>query len=631
MSALEAVTTRANPSLAFGDLGLEPDGRWGRWWQVVVAVVGLALMSPAILLIAIAIKLTSTGPVLYQGTRIGKNLEPFTIYKFRTLLLDAEQRIGGRLLSASDALYTPIGRFLRRTKLDEIPQLINILRGEMNFVGPRPVRPVFLATSMREIPNYAARFVVRPGMTGLAQLRGGYFTHPRDKLRYDVLYIRNKGFWLDVKLVLATFVKLLNRWLTLGLLLALIFLCASFLPAVFRGPFEVAVGGFHVSPFEALGLLLTGAALARQIPAHRLYLYQTPTNLPMACFVGFLLLAGVVGGDLVPRLRDLAYFSASGFLLYFLVVSGDMNPTFARRATRVVALAAVAVAVVGLLELVVRSRGPGGAEAAVAQVRIGSTLGNPVALAAYLVLGVPLVLVELVCAEGREERDFWLISTTLVIVAVLLTQTRTGLLALWLTGTVFSWRVSGRAFRLVVGSALGFVAILVMTGALRLSPADLSAEWTRRVAVTAETLSSEVHSLRGLVGASPGKGAVAVVAVDAGAAGPQLTHAENMHLLLTLREGLVGWALMMWIIGAALVGIYRGSRLVADPRLALVLWAIFSSGVGFLLSMANFNAFYNPTVQIAFWGLLGVGTAIVTHLNGRRPSFNVIYRFGQGD
>ena len=136
----------------------------------------------------------------------------------------------------------------------------------MNMVGPRPIRPVFLATSMREIRNYAARFVVRPGMTGLAQLRGGYFTHPRDKLRYDILYIRNRGFWLDLKLVVATFVKLLNRWLTLGLLLALIFLCASFVPAVFRSPFEVDVGGFHLSPFEALGLLLAAGALLRQIP-----------------------------------------------------------------------------------------------------------------------------------------------------------------------------------------------------------------------------------------------------------------------------------------------------------------------------------------------------------------------------
>jgi hypothetical protein len=172
---------------------------------------------------------------------------------------------------------------LKRTKLDEIPQNLNVLRGDMNLVGPRPIRPIFLATSMREIQNYAARFVVRPGMTGLAQLRGGYFTHPRDKLRYDILYIRNRGMLLDLKLVLGTFVKLLNRWLTLGLLLLLIFLSATFLPALFKGPIELAFGGFNFSPFEMLGLLLVAVALARQIPAHPVY--RTPTNCLILAFV----------------------------------------------------------------------------------------------------------------------------------------------------------------------------------------------------------------------------------------------------------------------------------------------------------------------------------------------------------
>ncbi len=288
MIALEAKEFKvAPPPDEFRDLGLRPDSVWSRVWQVLVAGFGLLLLLPVSLAIAMATKLTSRGPIVYKGTRIGRGMEPFQIYKFRTLLVDAEQRIGARLLTPGDPLYTPVGRFLKRTKLDEIPQLWNVIRGDMNMVGPRPIRPVFLATSMREIRNYAARFVVRPGMTGLAQLRGGYFTHPRDKLRYDILYIRNRGFWLDLKLVVATFVKLLNRWLTLGLLLALIFLCASFVPAVFRSPFEVDVGGFHLSPFEALGLLLAAGALLRQIPAHRLYLYRTPTNRPILCFVVF--------------------------------------------------------------------------------------------------------------------------------------------------------------------------------------------------------------------------------------------------------------------------------------------------------------------------------------------------------
>jgi len=616
------------PPLSAPDSRLRPDGWWDRLWQAVIAAVGLLLLLPVSLCIALATKLTSRGPVLYRGVRIGKNMQPFRIVKFRTLLVDAEQRIGARLLTPGDPLYTPVGRFLKRTKLDEIPQLWNVVRGDMNLVGPRPIRPVFLATSMREIPNYAARFVVRPGMTGLAQLRGGYFTHPRDKLRYDLLYIRNRSMLLDVKLVLATFVKLLNRWLTLGLALLLVFLCASFMPSLFRSPLGLDVGGLHLSPIEALGLLVAMALLVRQIPSHRLYLYRTPTNLPMLCFVALSLAAGVIDGDVIPRLRDLAYFGVSGFLLVLLIVSGDVSVSFARRTTRVVALVAVTVAVVGILQLVLAAHAGGGDEGL---PRVASTLGSPVVLAAYLVLGLPLVGVELVSAERREEREFWLICATLVLVAVILTQTRASLLALWVTGAVFAWRVSLRAFRAVLGGALAFLALMVLTGALRLAPGDIAAELARRLEVSAATINQEAASLRGLIGTEPGKGAVAIVAVERGSRPVEEVRNENMHLTLVMRAGLLGWAVMMWVIGAALVAIYRGSRAVSDPRLGLTLWAIFASGLGFLISMGNFNALYHPPIQVLFWGLLGVGLAIVTHLNVRRPRFNVIYRFGQGE
>jgi len=634
VTALEALKQPVPERFQPPDLpGLRSDGGRGRWWQVLIAAVGLLVLMPVSLAIAVAIKLTSRGPVLYRGVRIGQGLGIFTIFKFRTLVSDAEQRIGARLLTPGDPLYTPIGRFLKKYKLDEIPQLLNVVAGRMNLVGPRPVRPVFLATAMRDIPHYAARFTVRPGMTGLAQLRGGYFTPPRDKLRYDLLYIRRRNAWLDVKLVLATFVKLLNHWLTLGLLLALIFLSASFVPAVFSQPFQWSVGGFHLSPFEALGLLLAAWMLIRQIPAHRLYLYRTPTNWPMAAFVVFSALAGLVAGDLVPRLQDVAYFTASGFLLFFLIVSGEITEEFATQAIRVVALSAVAVSLLGILQIVVQTHAMASAdvvEGGHAVQRIVGTLGNPVVLSTYLVLGMPLVLVELSCAERREERDFWLICATLVIVAVLLTQTRTSLLALWLTGSVFCWRAWRRMFPAFVAGSLALTAVVIFLGGLRLSPAAMSTEFARRVAVTGAAVSTSASPLEMLVGPEPGKGALSVVEVETGDH-VRRERNDNMHLTLIRRVGLIGWALMMWVIGAALLAIDRGSRAVRDKRLALVLWAIFSSGLGFLVSMSNFNAFYNSTIQIFFWGLLGIGMAIVTHRNGRRPAFNVIWRFGPGD
>jgi lipopolysaccharide/colanic/teichoic acid biosynthesis glycosyltransferase len=608
---------------------LRPDGSVARWWQVAIAALGLLILLPVSAVIAIAIKLTSRGPILYRGQRVGRNMEPFSIYKFRTLLVDAETRIGARLLTPGDPLYTPIGRFLKRTKLDEIPQLWNVVRGDMNLVGPRPIRPVFLATSLKEIRDYGLRFVVRPGMTGLAQLRGGYFTHPRDKLRYDLLYITNRTPWLDVKLVFATFVKLVNRWLTLGLLLALVFLSASFLPGLFR-PVQVSIGGFNLSLFEAIGMFAAVSLLARQIPSHRLYLYRTPTNRPILAFILFCVVAGFFAGDVVPRVRDAAYFTATGFLLLFLVVSGDMSRTFARNATRMVALAAVAMSVVGILQVVVDAQSGGAFYAGLP--RLESTLGNPVVLSAYLVLGIPLVVLELLCAQKPQEREFWLIASTLVFVGVLLSQTRLALVTLWLTGAVFSWGVSRRAFRLVIGSAFGFLALLVATGTFRFEAADLAKELGRRAAVTAAIASETVASPRGLVGTAPGKGPDSEVLVPGphGGQARELAN-ENMHLTLIQRTGLIGWALMMWVIGAALTAIARASGRMDDRRLSLTLWAIFSAGVGFLVSMVNLNAFYNPTLQVLFWGLLGIGLAIATHLGGQRPTFNVIYRFGQGE
>jgi hypothetical protein len=437
----------------------------------------------------------------------------------------------------------------------------------------------------------------------------------------------------ETELVLATFVKLLNRWLTLGLLLGLIFLCASFVPAVFTAPFEVNVGGFHLSPFEALGLFLAGVVLVRQIPAHRLYFYRTPTNLPMGAFVVFTLFAGILAGDLGARLSDAAYFTASGFLLVFLIVSGEITEGFAARATRVIALAAVAVSLLGILEVVVQTHaavGTGALGAADGVRRITGTLGNPVVLSAYLLLGMPLVLVELTCAERREERDFWLISTTLVIVGVVLTQTRTGLLALLVTGSVFCWRVSRRTFRGFAGATLAFVAAMVVVGGLRLSPGSLSAEFGRRLTVTSAAIATDPSPIDLLFGPEPGKGPVSVVEVGT-PEGYRRERNANMHLTLMLRVGVVGWALMMWVIGSALLALYRGSRAMRDERFGLLLWAIFSSGLGLLVSMSNFNAFYNPTIQILFWGLLGIGMAIVTHRQGRRPGFNVIWRFGAED
>jgi len=168
------------------------------------SLVFFLVVLPLFAVIGLAIKLTSRGPVLYKQDRIGKDGEPFRIIKFRTMTRDAERATGPVISTSDDDRITLVGRFLRKTRLDELPQLLNIIKGEMSFVGPRPERPVFVEEYSRRIPGYSQRFAVLPGITGLAQIHGNYATIPDIKIKYDLGYIQNFSVWLDLFIILET-------------------------------------------------------------------------------------------------------------------------------------------------------------------------------------------------------------------------------------------------------------------------------------------------------------------------------------------------------------------------------------------------------------------------------------------
>ena len=163
----------------------------------------LALL-PVFLLVGLLVKITSRGPVFYKQERIGKAGKPFRIIKFRTMTPDAERATGPVMSNSADSRITTIGRILRKTRLDELPQLLNIIKGEMSFVGPRPERPVFVEEYAQRIPGYPQRFAVLPGITGLAQIHGGYATIPEIKIKYDLGYIQNFSIWLDLFIIMET-------------------------------------------------------------------------------------------------------------------------------------------------------------------------------------------------------------------------------------------------------------------------------------------------------------------------------------------------------------------------------------------------------------------------------------------
>ncbi len=172
--------------------------------DILLSIIILIGFFPVWLFIAVFIKLTSSGSVFYTQERVGKSERLFKIYKFRTMYAGAEKESGPILADENDPRITPLGRLLRRVRLDEIPNIINILKGEMSFVGPRPERPEFVEEFMKKIPGYKERFKLKPGITGLAQVSGSYATTARNKLKYDLIYAYNQSLFLDLKIILIT-------------------------------------------------------------------------------------------------------------------------------------------------------------------------------------------------------------------------------------------------------------------------------------------------------------------------------------------------------------------------------------------------------------------------------------------
>jgi lipopolysaccharide/colanic/teichoic acid biosynthesis glycosyltransferase len=184
------------------------------WYDAVKRVLDLLLTLiilvpavPVMLMAGLLVKLTSPGPVLYTQVRVGRNGRPYTIYKIRTMIHNCESDSGPRWATALDARITPVGRVLRRTHVDELPQLWNVLRGQMSLVGPRPERPEFVPQLSAAIPGYGDRLRVRPGMTGLAQVQLPPDTDLASvcrKLAYDRFYVRHHGFRLDLSILVST-------------------------------------------------------------------------------------------------------------------------------------------------------------------------------------------------------------------------------------------------------------------------------------------------------------------------------------------------------------------------------------------------------------------------------------------
>ncbi len=173
-----------------------------RVFDIIFAAIGIIITSPIMLIAAIAIRNDSPGGVIYTQERVTMHGKKFNLYKFRTMISNAEEKTGAVLAIEDDPRITKVGKVLRRFRIDELPQFFNVLSGSMSVVGPRPERPVFVEKFREEIDSYDNRFLVKAGITGLAQVFGRYDTSVKDKILYDLLYIKKYSFFLDIKLIL---------------------------------------------------------------------------------------------------------------------------------------------------------------------------------------------------------------------------------------------------------------------------------------------------------------------------------------------------------------------------------------------------------------------------------------------
>lgn len=194
------------PLIFINKTGISPTQRFvKRLMDIVISALALLIASPVLCLVAVAIKMEDGGPVFYKQKRLTRGGKEFNILKFRSMIPDAEKKTGAVLSAGeSDDRITKVGRFVRATRLDEFPQLINILKGDMSIVGPRPERRVFVEEFCKKMPEFAYRMKVKGGLTGFAQIYGKYNTSPYDKLRLDLMYIENYSLQMDLKLIILT-------------------------------------------------------------------------------------------------------------------------------------------------------------------------------------------------------------------------------------------------------------------------------------------------------------------------------------------------------------------------------------------------------------------------------------------
>jgi len=605
-----------------------------RAFQTLLCAIGLLVLSPVMAVIALAIKIVSPGPVFYRGERVGKYLRPFTIYKFRTLETDAESKIGGRLLTPDDPLYHPLGKLLKKTKLDELPQLLNVIRGDMRLVGPRPVRPVFLK-ECKALAGFEQRFSVCPGMTGLAQVRGGYFTSFANKFRYDLLYVRRRSLRLDLTIMLMTFIKLAQRWLTTASLLLLLLLFVSLMPASLLQSFSVEMMGIRFNPVIPCILAAGGWLVLHAGSSNRWLISHSAVDWPMLSWMIAALAAVPFSISPSTAFRGVVYMCVTGFMMIFVMVNLRPDEHFARRAVQLLALLAGVVSLVGLADFAIS--GMSGASVSSHRDADGflSALGTAPALAAYLVFCFPLVLGEYFIS--RLSRNGLRSRRTLLWAALAMLM----LCTVFAAGNAFTWAAlaAGVSFLLVkmrkinlrsLPVALSVLIILLEAGSIltgKPGPSDTVLELVRGGRLAVESV-QRLPAQQLMIGHGSRTILTNAALADSpfGGVTPRST-----YLTLLFENGLAGLLLMFWLVIGAAGETSSAAGWQRSEALRIRLWSFIAAILAMAVAACSCNIFTSLPIQITFWGVIGLALGLCMRYGGRDHGAMLLVRFGSDE
>ena len=596
-----------------------------RAYNLVGALVGVLLLSPLLIAIAVAVKVTSPGPALYRGARVGRDERPFDIFKFRTMQVGAEQRIGKRLVQQGEDHFTPIGRFLRKYRLDELAQLFNVLRGDMNLVGPRPMRPIFLEEHKRTIPGYARRFSVRPGITGKAQVRGGYYTSARHKLFYEVLYIKHRNVLMDLNLIVLTFLRVMQKIFTTGFLGAWLLLAVLVLPVDVQRALSFPVGSVLINPIYLMPLGIAAWHLLRRDRADkRMYALQTPVDAPLLGFVALTALLVPLSHFPLEALKGLGWYVCNGVVVFYIMLNSRL---VTERRTLLVNTLVLGTAAAGLSATL----------SALQQARVSGEFIGPqarpataVVLSALVVLATPLAVARLRQATTHLQRALYGVSTLALVGTALLAWRKAGLLCLAIALCVYLWRARRR---LAIAAAVAYAA-LTLTFSLandhRYTLAQVGVDLRQDYERQAELISG-VRLERLMLGV--GARALRLHAQTTENQRPiknrprvRLGSAENTWLSLFAEHGIVGFALFVAFFVGALRSMWRALPRINDASAQDDLWATFCGLTAFGLLMWTEDLFYRLPTFVLFWTTLGLGLGVALfYAPGPRKFYRLVH------